>query len=649
VRVCVYSIRAFIVLSAVLIMTTALSLAQPINSWTKPTSGNWEEPFWSLGRLPMAGDRVMLNNPGWKAVAIRSSTAQNFPASLQMQDLTVASPVDTFNTLMLDFVGFSVPVQVMGRFTVESNAAAEAFSSVLLVTNTGEFIVNGTMRQAYGGDVRTRVMHLGYQAWDASYNFSNGVLNVGQQLIVDSRSIFNQEGGSSTISNILMRNQGRFRLAGGELVGDQAFIGNGSSAVATQSGGHARWTNAFQGLLIGPNFGVGSYTLSGGTLTAAGMLIGLSGLGEFTQTGGTNNPTTLLANSSTATARYALSNGLLRAVSSMIGGNGTFIQDGGSHTADSLSVRGEEARDHADFARYELHDGVISTTNLSMRTAIFVQTGGSNFVAGNLALSSARDFYRYTMSGGMLSTSNTLVGTRASFQQSGGVHQIARTLDLAGEILLTVPTLYSLSGGELRVEDVNVSRGTFQHTGGMLRQTGVFTLTGGRFEPALGLQQLGSLRLGSSTGVSNSIFFGASATTILHFSESAGVSWDPNASLAIEGWHGIPTGGSDQLFFGNGAGGLTPQQLSQIVFVNPEGLQTGNYSARILTSGEVVPDGPKGVQFRKEGNQWVLRWDQGWTLQRAPEVTGPFEDVTNATSPFVMQPTQQREFFRLRR
>src|SRR4051794_36731174 len=50
--VSVYSPWALV---ALLTVATTASVAQPINTWTKPTSGNWEEPFWSLGRLPMAG------------------------------------------------------------------------------------------------------------------------------------------------------------------------------------------------------------------------------------------------------------------------------------------------------------------------------------------------------------------------------------------------------------------------------------------------------------------------------------------------------------------------------------------------------------------------------------------------------------------
>src|SRR2546430_14243531 len=52
------------------------------NSWTKPSSGYWEEQaYWSLGVLPDATQSVLFTNAGWKALAIGAQTSQNFPQS----------------------------------------------------------------------------------------------------------------------------------------------------------------------------------------------------------------------------------------------------------------------------------------------------------------------------------------------------------------------------------------------------------------------------------------------------------------------------------------------------------------------------------------------------------------------------------------
>src|SRR5690349_8087292 len=56
-----------------------------VNSWTKPTSGYWEEQaYWSLGTLPNSSQSVVFTNAGWKALAIGAGTAQEFPDSMQI-------------------------------------------------------------------------------------------------------------------------------------------------------------------------------------------------------------------------------------------------------------------------------------------------------------------------------------------------------------------------------------------------------------------------------------------------------------------------------------------------------------------------------------------------------------------------------------
>src|SRR5882757_3044473 len=121
-----------------------------INSWTKPTSGYWEEQAsWSLGVLPDATQSVMFTNAGWKALAIGANTAQNFPQSMQIQDLQIASPVDSFNVLLMNFSGFQVPLQTTS-LGIGTNCAIVVQGSVLEVTNTGttgDIYLGGTISQ----------------------------------------------------------------------------------------------------------------------------------------------------------------------------------------------------------------------------------------------------------------------------------------------------------------------------------------------------------------------------------------------------------------------------------------------------------------------------------------------------------------------
>src|SRR5437868_9570440 len=74
------------------------SVLGQVNSWISPTSGSWEDQeSWSLGVLPNATQSVALTNAGWKALAVDANTAQNFPQSMQIQGMQIASPADSFN------------------------------------------------------------------------------------------------------------------------------------------------------------------------------------------------------------------------------------------------------------------------------------------------------------------------------------------------------------------------------------------------------------------------------------------------------------------------------------------------------------------------------------------------------------------------
>ena len=112
-------------------------------------------------------------------------------------------------------------------------------------------------------------------------------------------------------------------------------------------------------------------------------------------------------------------------------------------------------------------------------------------------------------------------------------------------------------------------------------------------------------------------------------------------------WNGnLSGGGAEQLKFGTSPSGLTPNQRAQIQFANPAGLPAGNYPARILATGEVVPT--QLLALSRSGNTLTLTWGPGWTLQSSTNVAGPYQDVQGASSPWPVSMTKPREFFRLR-
>src|SRR5205823_1618786 len=142
--------------------------------------------------------------------------------------------------------------------------------------------------------------------------------------------------------------------------------------------------------------------------------------------------------------------------------------------------------------------------------------------------------------------------------------------------------------------------------------------------------QLGNAveQLGRFILASNATIDLAGSASRLSFAKSSSEIWAGGATLVIADWNGsLSGGGAEQLRFGTDQSGLTPAQLTQLWFAlgNPSQL----YSAKILSTGEVVPDHliPPSVAFSRQGNNLVLTWASGWSLQSATNVVGPYFDV----------------------
>ena len=145
-----------------------------------------------------------------------------------------------------------------------------------------------------------------------------------------------------------------------------------------------------------------------------------------------------------------------------------------------------------------------------------------------------------------------------------------------------------MSGGQLITSNLSLASGAlFTQTGGTIVQSGNTTLNGASLFPGPGTQQFGRLQLSGT----NRLTMPSDASAVVRFRNSAALAWDTGASLIIDNWSGAPTGGgSQQIIFGNSSTALTAQQVAKISFRNPTDFAWGTYFARILASGEVVPD-----------------------------------------------------------
>ena len=308
----------------VLFLCCSSNLIGQDNAWTKPTSGNWEEPYWSLGTLPGPGQSVLLTNAGWKALAIGWSTVAGQPQSLTVNNLTISSPVDSFNSLLLNYAGFQTPLSVQA-LTVGSNSAMTMLSSWLQLNgpNGVGMSVGGEFNQDDGSFVGGDQIDIGYIG-PGVYNLYSGQLAVNHNFVGGPYGgVFNQTGGVN--NNGIVHLDGQYNLSAGEF-GAVVYFNGGT---VRQSGGLMHGFSAFHGSYLledGINDGNLVLPINDGWCDKCG---GASAL----QTGGTNYGS--LDIGTWGGGSYTLSNGVLRAPSLFVNGRGWFGQYGGS-----LSVTG---------------------------------------------------------------------------------------------------------------------------------------------------------------------------------------------------------------------------------------------------------------------------------------------------------------------
>jgi hypothetical protein len=657
------------VFAATVLTVFGCSTAQAqVNSWTKPASGYWEEVYWSLGVAPAPDHTIMFTNEGWKALAIGPTT---LPATLQITRLTVSSPTNSFNTLLLNYAGVQKPLRISENFYLGSNSVLLSLASGLQVSN--EFQIDGTVNQGDFSEIKTRMLVAGSNN-PAAYNLSNGVLSVREYMFVGygQPATFTQEGGFNSAGNIRFRNGGQYLLHGGDLTAGRMAVGDQSVGSFEQTGGQVRFTNGVwiggDGWLgMGVNIGSGRYTLDGGTLQTPRLAVGLprtrlstGGDGVFDQSGGSVSAHSLSVGAHRLPGTYNLAGGELVTSNSAVISGGGFSQSGGTHLIDeALTLRGEYERAFEPiYAGYSLSNGFLRARTLGIYIAGFSQTGGTNDIAGDLVLE--REFggaahSSYYLSGGGLNTYNTIVNptSHGGFTQSGGVHSIIGTLDLrdsSGPFSLSpsLPVLYTLLAGQLIVDDIRVSaHAIFHQTGGTINHSGFLTLAGGTWESGPGANPFGVLVLES--GPTNSSLVLPDSTTSLRFAASSSAAWASDARLLIHNWRGSTNGsGMHRVIFGTSPSGLSPQQLAQIRFRNPAGFPVGDYSARILSTGEIVPVSRPPISHSRNGHQLVLQWPSGWTLQTATNISGPFSDVNASNSYTNSTASGAQRYFRLR-
>jgi len=300
-----------------------------------------------------------------------------------------------------------------------------------------------------------------------------------------------------------------------------------------------------------------------------------------------------------------------------IGGNvpGSWNQFGGV-----LEV-GAEGLTLGAGSTYALTAGQLLTSDLRLGPSAELNIRGGSAQATAVVIPGGT----LTLSQGTLITSNATIGGVAStpgrFVQAGGEHRV--------EDILTIEGVYEFRDGLLKYRlmrlkgELNSDREGGIWNSDVEFDGGILRVNTDRYFNRITLLSTGTIDLRSAAALIRFEMTGPWSGILVV------TNWLPNAS---------------HLQIGRSDSGLSPAQLSQIRFVNPGGFSPGIYSARILSSGEVVPV-PRLVSYRRSGNSLVLSWPTGYRLLTATNVAGPYSLLTNAISPYTAYYTDPQRFF----
>ena len=372
-----------------------------------------------------------------------------------------------------------------------------------------------------------------------SYQLQGGTISALAETVATGFNSFAQTGGSNTVTTLSIDSPGAGSIGGYQLYGGALHagtitvastgylaFGNGgnidfgqlalagtmttsnnevldspgqahASYAVTQTGG----TNLSLGALeLGAATGnTGSYTLSGGNLSAAAEVIGLAGTGSVTQTGGTNTLTGP-AGAPIRLSNGAVVNGGVLTLGLNTGSSGTYALQGGTLSGNvAVSANGT----------FNLSGG--TQQGQITNNGLFAETAGGSVgtltnnatatVAGTLTASQVTNAGLFTLGGGTVTTTNgfendsTLSGfggiagtggflNTNLFTQSGGSVTIAATgtNDNTGEIDLAAGTTtpFQIATGSTLSNDglIKLNGGTLSGGGTLINATGVIGGTG---------------------------------------------------------------------------------------------------------------------------------------------------------------------------
>jgi autotransporter-associated beta strand protein len=508
-----------------------------------------------------------------------------------------------------------------GTVAYDDGSSTNAFTTIYTgtITGTGGTTTNGgagTLIKTGADEFRVQGSNV------ANFTFAKLVVNQGLYRL----------GASSTPTDATAEHG--FGAVPLSFLSDAITLNGG--AIGTSVAATAGTLNAFRGVTIGANGG--TFNGSGGSLVIPGAI---SGSGKMIITG--SNGITLNSASNVTTFTGALqADGLLTlnqglTVTNLSGtttGNisvasGKTLTAGGDNTSTTYAglVSGSGAftktgtgtltilaKDWTNTGGVNINGGTIkfgdSNAGFGTSTVTIAAAGtldmnnvpdtfgalagaGSVVNAGNLnfGTNNASTTFSGTISGsGNLTKSGT-----GTFTITGSSAHTGTTTIAAGAILANGATAQALAGTTALA--VNGATSSFSlGKSNQVNDAATVTLNGGTFntagfsEGSADASGKGVAGVGALTLAANSIIDLGSGASILAFADSSAATWT-GTTLNVYNYTGTADtgGGTDRLYFGASAAGLTPAQLADIKFFSDAGTTPVGSGSTILGTGEVVP------------------------------------------------------------
>jgi len=447
-----------------------------------------------------------------------------------------------------------------GDLTVSSQWATIGMRGTGTFNQTGGTFTTGGL--ALGGWVGTG---------NGTYNLELGTLTVNGNMYVGDWGIgtFNQSGGSSVIGDALVvgataTGVGTYNISDGTLSANFVQVAREGRGTFNQTGGSVTISGLTGDLNLGQASGsIGSYDLSGDSsiLTVGRTInVGIDGKGTFTQTGGTVTAAggLILGGAVSGDGTYNLSSGSIKTGYEKIGvsGNGYFSQSGGENTTEDLAV-GDEMGGTGSYVLSG--SGKLSVSKYDIRVGV---KGTGSFTQGS-------------------GTENTVTRTLVIGQLSGGIGTY--TMD-GGDLSM---------GSNLRIGNGAGSNGTFIFNDGTVsvggttyvgnEGTGILNQTGGSLTTAsmdVGTKGTGTLTqngLSSSVNVTNNLVLGREAGSVGTYNLIDGTLLTGAVTVGRSG-----TGTFTQ------TGGIHTATNEILIAANPGSLGTYELKGGTLTAANII-------------------------------------------------------------